>query len=240
MGHILFLLIFVLAFAIVYIRLLIPYVGFFARYMFNERVGWDKYIEKPRLVFYGTGLLLMHSSYPGIEEYITAPFSFYFLGNCLVFISGVVMSQITWSKKFKTVFIPSIKRRLQTKKNFNISITKNQLDRLYDGMVRFDLILINRTSKEDFINCFLLDWDAHDSKIYFRLDNPSCREFYELFTSTFPHNSLLYVDFFKNSNVIFRANGKKYNYGTIRNAVTSVEPKNSKDLKAVFSIFTKK
>ena len=31
-----------LCFAYVYIRLLIPYIVFFARYMFNEPVGWDK------------------------------------------------------------------------------------------------------------------------------------------------------------------------------------------------------
>lgn len=68
-------------FVYVYVRLLIPYTGFFARFMFNEPAGWDKYVEKPRLVFYGLGLILMHTSYSGILEYANNPLSFYFIGK---------------------------------------------------------------------------------------------------------------------------------------------------------------
>ncbi len=42
-----------LCFAYVYVRLVIPYIGFFARYMFNEPTQWDKYMPEARAVFGG-------------------------------------------------------------------------------------------------------------------------------------------------------------------------------------------
>ena len=141
-------------FAYVYVRLLIPYVGFFARFMFNERIGWDKYIEKPRLVFYGTGLILMHNSYSGVLEFVHRPASFYFIANCFMFCGGIVMSQLTWTKKFKRVFIPKIKEKLKRKKNFNVSVTDDQLKSLYNGLVRFDMVIDQRTKRKDFLKGF--------------------------------------------------------------------------------------
>ncbi len=114
-------------FGYVFLRLLIPYVGFFARYMFNETLGFDKYVERPRLVFYGIGLVLMRTSYSSFLEYAKDPSSFFFIGNCLIFLGGIAMSQIIWSKRFKIVFIPRIKEQLKRKNNFNISCTNAQL-----------------------------------------------------------------------------------------------------------------
>lgn len=101
-------------FGYVYLRLLIPYVGFFARYMFNEPTNWNKYIEKPRLVFYGIGLLLMHSSNSTIMEYASEPSSFFYISNWVIFLGGIVLSQITWSEKFKTFLYLRSKRNLKT------------------------------------------------------------------------------------------------------------------------------
>ena len=228
-----------LCFAYVYVRLLIPYIGFFARFMFNERVGWDKYIEKPRLVFYGTGLILMHSSYSGVLEFVHRPASFYFIANCFTFFGGIVMSQLTWSEKFKRVFIPKIKEKLKSKKNFNISITKSQLGKLYDNMVRYDMIIIDKTSKDDFIQCFLMDWDEHHSKIHLKLKNPACKEFYELLKITFPKNDLQLIDFVKNSDLLRREDGQAYNYDTVRNALTRNRvSKRIEELEAVFAPFS--
>jgi len=225
-----------LCFAYVYVRLLIPYIGFFARFMFNEPIRWDKYVEKPRLVFYGTGLILMHTSYSGILEFASNPSSFYFIGNCLIFLGGIAMSQITWSKKFKNVFIPKIKGKLKRKNNFNISVTDAQLTDLFNGLVRFDMILIERTQEEDFIKIFREDWNTHDSKIYFKLDAPSCREFYELFKVCFPENSLSVIGFFKRSNTIRREDGKPYTYSTVKDAKSRTPiSKKSDELKTIFS-----
>ncbi len=223
-------------FAYVYVRFLIPYVGFFARFMFNETLGWDKYVEKPRLVFYGIGLVLMHTSYSSILENARDPSSFYFIGNCLIFLGGIAMSQITWSKRFKTVFIPRIKEKLKRKHNFNISATNDQLKDLYKGLVRFDMINIELTKEEDFINVFKEDWKTHGSKIYFKLDAPSCREFYELFSLYFPENSLSVIGFFKRSNAIRREDGKAYTYSTVKDAKSRTPiSKKSDKLKSIFS-----
>lgn len=224
------------SFGYVYIRLLIPYVGFFARFMFNERVGWDKYIEKPRLVFYGLGLALMHGSYSTFFEPISILPGFFDILNWFVFVSGIVLTQLTWSKKFKNVFIPKIKKRLKSKKNFNVSVTDDQLKNLYNGLVRYDMIIIERTEIDDFIKVFKENWDAHDSKIYFKLDAPSCREFYELFKVNFPTNSLSVIDFFKRSDTIRREDGNPYTHSTVKDAKSRTPiSKRSDDIKTIFS-----
>lgn len=225
-----------LCFAFAYVRLLIPYIGFFARFMFNEATNWNKYIEKPRMVFYGIGLLLMHSSYSSILEYQSQSTGFFFISNFLIFLGGILMSQITWSKKFKSIFIPSIQKKLRSRRNFDVSISERQLQKLYDELVRFDMIDIERTGNEDFEKVFLLNWDTHSSKIYFNLDAPSCREFYELFRIEFPKNALSLIDFFDRSNAIRRTDGSAYAYDTIRNAKSRTPiSKRSDDLKVIFS-----
>lgn len=224
-----------LCFACVYIRLLIPYIVFFARYMFNEPVGWDKYIERPRLVFYGIGLLLMHGSYTSLLKYSDNPKSFFFLANVFIFFGGILLSQITWSERFKNVFIPKIKEKLKKQDNFNISITKNQLQKLYNGFVQYDMIHSEQTNLDDFIDVFLKDWHTHNSKIFFKLDAPSCREFYELFKLNFPTNSLSLIDFFKRSDTIRRKDGKPYKYSTIKDAKSRTPVSNrSEELKTIF------
>lgn len=223
-------------FGYVYLRSLIPYVGFFARYMFNEPTNWNKYIEKPRLVFYGIGLLLMHSSYSTIMEYASDPSSFFYISNWVVFFGGIVLSQITWTEKFKNVFIPKIKAQLKKQHNFNVSATKDQLKELYNGLVNYDMIIAERTKKEDFLNVFTKDWNSHDSRICFKLDAPSCREFYELFKVAFPKNSLTLIDFFKRSDTIRREDGKPYKYSTVKDAKSRTPiSKRSNELKAIFS-----
>ncbi len=224
------------SFAYVYVRLLIPYVGFFARYMFNESTQWDKYIEKPRLVFYGIGLLLMHSSYSALLEYASDPSSIFYISNWVIFFGGIVLSQITWTDKFKNVFIPKIKEKLKKQHNFNISTTIDQLKDLYNSLVTYDMIIAERTDKDDFVKVFIEDWNTHDSKVYFKLDAPSCREFYELFKVTFPKNTMSVIDFFKRSDTIRREDGKPYKYATVKDAKSRTPiSKRSKELKTIFS-----
>ncbi|WP_136468959.1 hypothetical protein [Flagellimonas onchidii] len=228
-----------LCFAFVYVRLLIPYVGFFARFMFNERVGWDKYVEKPRLVFYGLGLALMHGSYPAFFDQATILPKLFYVLNWFIFASGIAFTQLTWTNRFKRVFIPKIKEKLKSSKNFNISISESQLGKLYDNMIRYDMVLIDKTSKDDFVRCFLEDWKSHGSKIYLKLKNSACKEFYELFKANFPKNDLQLVDFIKNSDLLRREDGQPYNYDTVRNALTRNRvSKRSEELEAIFASFS--
>ncbi|MFS4469255.1 hypothetical protein [Maribacter sp. 2210JD10-5] len=222
-------------FAYVYVRLLIPYIGFFTRFMFNERVGWDKYIEKPRLVFYGLGLALMHGSYSTFFERIEILPQLFYTLNWFVFICGIALTLLTWTKKFKNVFIPKIKEKLKSRRNFNISITEDQLKNIYNSLVRYDMIICERTEIDDFMKVFKEDWNAHDSKIYFKLDAPSCREFFELFKVNFPKNSLTVIDFFKRSDTIRREDGNPYTYSTVKDAKSRTPiSKKSNELQSIF------
>ncbi|MGB3150393.1 MAG: hypothetical protein WBB27_06985 [Maribacter sp.] len=224
-------------FALVYIRLFIPYTGFFSRYMFNEPTLWDKYVEKPRLVFYGTGLLLMHSNYRPILEGSEDSLGFFFYASCFIFLGGIAMCLTSYTKRFKSVFIPRIKQQLKPQKqNFEISATTQHLVDLYNELVRYDLVARNRTSIEDFINVLTKDWKTHNSKIYLKLDSPSCREFYELLRTVFPNNSLTLIDFIERSDTIRREDGQMYNYNTVKNALYRTHiSSSSEDLKAAFS-----
>ncbi|WP_136465416.1 hypothetical protein [Flagellimonas onchidii] len=207
--------------------------------MFNEPFKWDKYVEKPRLVFYGIGLLLMHTGYYEVLDYSNNFVGFFFLTGCFLFLSGIFMTQLTWTKRFKRVFIPKIKERLKSSKNFNISISESQLAKLYDNMIRYDMVIIDKTSKDDFVRCFLEDWKSHDSKIHLKLKNPACKEFYELFKTNFPKNNLQLVDFIKNSDVLRREDGQPYKYDTVRNALTrNGVSKRSDELESIFAPFS--
>ncbi|WP_120714428.1 hypothetical protein [Ulvibacterium marinum] len=225
------------SFAYVYVRLLIPYVGFFARFMFNESTQWDKYIEKPRLVFYGIGLLLMHGSYSALVDTSQSQLtSLLYPLNWFIFLSGIMLSQITWTKKFRNVFIPKIQEKLKKKNNFSLSATNDQLKELYRGLVNYDMILTEKTDKDDFIKVFKEDWYSHQSKIHFKLDAPSCREFYELLKVTFPKNTMSVIDFFKRSDTIHREDGKPYKYSTVKDAKSRTPiSKKSEELKTIFS-----
>ena len=223
--------------ALVYIRLLIPYIGYFARFMFNEPSGWDKYVEKPRLVFYGAGLIMMHSNYSSVLEYSNQPSDFFFYASCFIFLGGMAMSLVSWSKRFRSIFIPKIKEQLKPRdNNFRLSASKGHLGALYDELVRYDMIVHERTSKEDFINVLTKDWKTHYSRIYLKLDSPSCREFYESLKQNFPKNSLTLIDFIERSETICREDGQSYNYNTVKNALYRTQVSSSSDdLKAVFS-----
>lgn len=226
-------------FAYVAIRIVAPYLVLFMRFMFNEPFKWDKYVEKPRLVFYAIGLLNMQLGYNAILDHPGRFATFYLVAGCFLFLGGIFMTQVTWSKRFKKVFIPKIKEKLKSSRNFNISITESQLGKLYNNMVRYDMVAIEKTSKDDFIQCFLKDWDAHDAKIHLKLKNPACKEFYELFKSTFPKNDLQLIDFVKNSDLLRREDGRRYNYDTVRNALTRNRvSKRTEELEAVFAPFS--
>ncbi|UOY06152.1 hypothetical protein L0P88_19775 [Muricauda sp. SCSIO 64092] len=99
--------------------------------------------------------------------------------------------------------------------------------------------LIDKTSKEDFTRCFLMDWDEHDAKIHLKLKNPACKEFYERLKIIFPKNDLQLIDFIKNSDLLRREDGLPYNYNTVRNALTRNRiSKRSEELEAVFAPFS--
>ncbi|NJY64157.1 hypothetical protein HC174_15550 [Salinimicrobium sp. CDJ15-81-2] len=103
--------------------------------------------------------------------------------------------------------------------------------------MRYDLVQQDKTSFLDFKNVFTQDWNSHRSKIYLKMDGPSCREFFEQLAQTFPSNSLTLIDFFDRSQLIVRPDGKSYKYNTIKNAPTRTPV--SKHHEKLINIFNK-
>ncbi|MFD2832571.1 hypothetical protein [Gramella sp. AN32] len=157
----------------------------------------------------------------------------------LVFSLGVFFCLISWGEKFKSSF--SNKIRIKAAKptaNFNLSISDFQINRLYNELVRFDLIDQEETSMEDFKNVLLKDWNSHSSKIHLKMDGPTCREFFDALIKTFPNNSMTLKNLFITSGLILRPDGKKYNYNTLKNAPTrSPISKQHDALKVIFKSF---
>lgn len=52
------------------------------------------------------------------------------------------------------------------------------------------------------------------------MDGPSSREFYEYLSKAFPKNTMTIKNLFITSELVLRADGKKYKYNTLKNAFT--------------------
>ncbi|CAM4303234.1 hypothetical protein [Gillisia limnaea] len=227
------------AFIYVYGRMAIHYLPWVLNYILNEPFNWQSKLEKPRILLHLLGLSFMHLlyySHNSIENkgiffqiIISVTFSFAFL-----------VCYFSWTEKFQVSFKPQLKNNApRSSENFNLSISEIQLVQLYNEMVRYDLLSTERTSLLDFKKVLTDNWDSHNSKIYFKMDGPSCREFYEFLVKTFPKNSLSLKNFFNSSKLIVRPDGKTYNYNTIKNAPTrSSYSKRHSDLNLIFQKFS--
>ena len=225
------------AFIYVYGRLAIHFAPVIFSYFLNSPSAFQSQVEKPRLLFHLTGLSIMHLMYASSETYITKTFLFQVF-ILMVFILGIFFCQISWTKKFVYSFIPQVKKAAdRSSENFNLSISEPQLTQLYDELVRFDLLNQDFTSIEDFKNVLLKNWNEHDSKLHLKMDGPSCREFYDYLSRTYPKNTMTLKNFFVASGVVLRPDGKTYNYNTIKNAPTRTPV--SKGNETLVSIFSK-
>ena len=151
---------------------------------------------------------------------------------------GFLFCQLPWTEKFENTFVPKVTMSTaKSSENFNISISDLQLIQLYNELVRFDLIIQDLTSLEDFRNVFLRIGREHNSKLHLKMDGPSCREFFEQLAQNFPSNTLKLKDLFITSGLILRPDGKKYNYNTLKNA--PIRSQVSKNHEALVHIFKK-
>lgn len=132
-------------------------------------------LKGPDWCFMVLGYFWCHTTYFKIMKGSWESLSVYSISNLVVFVQGFVFSQITWSKMFKGVFIPSIKKKLRSSKNFNISASKSHLDRLYDELVRYEMLRLEQTTREDFLYALTNNWNAHESKIHFEPRLPKCQ-----------------------------------------------------------------
>jgi hypothetical protein len=226
-----------LAFIFIYGRLAIHFAPKIFCYFLNEPIDWQKQLEKPRIFLHLIGLGFMHlivysnSSLENTGLLIR-------LISWLTFILGFLTCQFTWTKKFEDTFAPQLTRSTaKASENFNLSISDLQLRQLYNELVRFDLLNHDLTSLEDFRNVLLKDWNEHDSRLHLKMDGPSCREFYDYLTRTYPKNNMTLKNLFITSRLVLRLDGKTYNYNTLKNAPTRTAV--SKHNKTLVKIFEK-
>ncbi|WP_424495347.1 hypothetical protein [Salinimicrobium sp. GXAS 041] len=224
-----------LCFIYTYGRLAIHIVPEILHHFLNEPIQWNKNLEKPRLLFHLVGLGVMHLvfySYNSIEHSNL----FFQILIPAVFIPGFLFCHFSWTEKFKVSFTGTPKKIIKrSPENFNISISERQATELYNELVRYDLIDQDKTSLEDFKNVLLKDWKSHQSKLHLKMDGPSCREFYDYLTKTYPNNNMTLKNLFITSGLVLRPDGKPYNYNTIKNAPTRTPvSKENKSLKKIF------
>lgn len=226
-----------LAFIYIYGRLAIHFVPMILHYFLNTPSEVQMPLEKSRMLFHITGLSAMHLIFiagknPTGSELIFQPLIL------AVFCVGIFFCHLTWTKKFERCFLPQPRKTTNgSNENFKLSISDSQLIELYHDMVRFDLMDQDATSEKDFKKVLLMDWNSHESKIYLKMDGPSCREFYDHFTKTFPANSMTLKNLFITSGLILRPDGRMYNYNTLKNAPTRTPV--SKQHETLVSIFDK-
>jgi hypothetical protein len=224
-----------LGFIYIYGRLILHYGKMFWAYMMNERILWNTKIERPRILFMGMGLGVMHLAFYSrynieSDTLIVLAISF------LVFLAGFFLCILPWTDKFKNSMLSQKSAgSLKKNKNFNLNISEDQAQKLYHNLMRYDLLNTEKTSLQDFTNVLTKDWDAHNSKIHFNMDGPSSREFYEYLSKAFPRNTMTIKNLFITSELVLRADGKKYKYNTLKNApIRTPVSKNNQALNSIF------
>ena len=198
---------------------------------------WKSQFEKPRILFLLTGLVFMHLMVYA-NETLTAGNYLLRIIVIIVFAISLFISHIVWTDRFESNLLTQKKLVHQPEeKNFNLKISDIQIHKLYTELVKYDLVNSNETSILDFKNVLTQNWDSHNSKINFNMDAPSCREFYNCFTKTFPNNTMTIKNVFITSKLVLRPDGKRFNYNTLKNAPTRTPF--SKHNEILFSIFEK-
>lgn len=113
------------------------------------------------------------------------------------------------------------------KGNYQIGVKNEILEKIYKELDRYNLIDIDRTSKEDFIKVFKLDWKDHDSVIHFKISNVELNFFLKCFNEDLkekiPLTFIEYAGNIKTKDRIFKAttyysggNQTKYNSQNIK------------------------
>ena len=121
------------------------------------------------------------------------------------------------------------------KGNYQIEVKNEVLEEIYNELNRYDFIDIDRTSKEDFIKVFKLDWKDHDSVIHFKITNVEVKFFIECFdedlNEKIPLTFIEHAGNIKTKDRIFKAS-TLYSGG-------NQSKNNSPNIKIIRSIFEK-
>ena len=211
---------FTLGILYIYGRSILHYGLTFIHFMLDQEMVWKSKFEKPRILFLLTGLVFMHLM---IYTHETLNAKNLLLRGIIIAVFGLALflSHKAWTNNFENNLRKQKKLASQPNgKNFNLKLSEIQIQRLYNELVKYDLLWSEKTSFFDFKKVLTQNWDNHNSKIHFNMDGPTCREFYEFLAKTIPGNNLTLKSFFVSSKLILRPDGKNYKYNTIKNAPT--------------------
>ncbi|PWA05999.1 hypothetical protein [Flavobacterium laiguense] len=117
--------------------------------------------------------------------------------------------------------------------NYMINIDKEILKKLYFGLEKFMFIDQKKTTLDQFIEVFELDWDAHNSIVYLEMDNIQFNFFIECIHDFF--NAKIPITFIERSGNIENKNGKikaKSVYASV--SKSNMIPKDFKSIKSIF------
>lgn len=193
--------------------------------MWNNPIGWDKYVEKPRLA-------MLSILIPAIIGSFYCLYSIDFEASPLniILILGLMMSVLLMAfilfismdnKRIKGVVTPRFEILKSKGQKYHIGVSKihtTNLELLYNGLKKYDLIDIDKTSNKYFVSALTNSRENPDSKIFFtkNMDGVSARHFYDLLRGKFKKDSVKSIEyFFDDSNRIFKYNGEKYKPNTL-------------------------
>lgn len=131
-----------------------------------------------------------------------------------------------------------IKNNSSSKKikgNYQIEVKNEVLEEIYNELNRYDFIDIDRTSKEDFIKVFKLDWKDHNSVIHFKITNVEIKFFIECFNEDL--NEKIPLTFIEHAGNI-KTKDRIFKASTLYSGGSQSE-NNSPNIKIIRSIFEK-
>lgn len=117
--------------------------------------------------------------------------------------------------------------------NYFVNIERENLKKLYYGLEKFMFIDQTKTTLDQFIEVFELDWQAHNSIIYLEMDNIQFRYFFECMDQYF--KTKICMTFIEHAGNIENKNGKiKANniYSSV--SKSNMDPKKHSLIKSIF------
>ncbi|MBP6424303.1 MAG: hypothetical protein KA278_01125 [Flavobacterium sp.] len=117
--------------------------------------------------------------------------------------------------------------------NYSINIDSNLLKKLYYGLEKFMFIDQTKTTLDQFIEVFELDWKAHNSIIYLEMDHIQTRYFFDCMDQYL--KTKIYSTFIERAGNIENKNGKiKANNIYTSVSKSNLDPKKHSLIKSIF------
>lgn len=126
-------------------KLIKKYIHWFTQHMFNKKItGYNKKIEKPRMLFYlvfGLLLILVLILYRSLslEAKIILGYDVSLVGFVVLNIlsaTSIFFIWNTWNVQFEKIIIPAVQSNLDEEFPPNFKSDKNELDKIYESAFR--------------------------------------------------------------------------------------------------------